>query len=487
MLVQLVLIVFAICGILSLIVDVGYARIAQGQMQNAADTAALEGLRKRDAGVFDPAAGQTVNDPFASDCLRRASANRFVHWTFDDDFDPANGDPDRQYGAGPIIDLTEGVTGLHALQTISVPDAHAYKPDLQLNQQNDVHGDMVSGRFCYNTDPAPSEGLAYASTDALVCTEPQRGSGSYARNDFNPNPVVPQPPGGLMSCPPAAEPPPDPWPLPGSGTLTDVDDSAFLVRLRRSNELRDFAGQTEPDVASSGSSLPLMFGRATTIAGDNEASTYSPRRDGLTVRATAISEIRPALHVGLPQGGLPGVTPFALVDTFVQTVGAVGTQATINPANGLVCSGLTCVGANPANAVGRFVDNMTDPSRARWRTISTVGQALPPSTALACASAVSFAGYGPVYSLMSSGTNRIIGFTRIGLGPDPARPANPCAKRIQRGIPLVAAANATANLIDGLPLPADSQSADVAQLLDKNLVRNGGVNYGPVLVPVLAR
>src|SRR5919106_1600792 len=161
MLVQVALLAFALCALLSLAIDVGYARLTQGQMQNAADAAAIEGLRKRDVGVRNPVTGQIVNDPFASDCLRRASANRMVRWTFDDDLDATNGDPNYQFGAGPVVDLTEGVTSAHALQTISVPDPHVYKPDPQLNQQNQVHGDMVSGRFCYTTDPMPSEGGTY--------------------------------------------------------------------------------------------------------------------------------------------------------------------------------------------------------------------------------------------------------------------------------------------------------------------------------------
>ena len=281
MLAQFVLVVFALFAVLSLVVDVGYARLTQVQMQNAADAAALEGLRKRDAGVFDPVSGQTVNDPFASDCLRRAGANRIVRWVFDDDFDPANGDPDFQFGAGPIVNLTEGVTNLHALQTMSVPDVHVYKPDLQLNQRNQAHGDMVSGSFFYTVDPAPPE------------------DSSYTRTDFVANPTSPQPPGGLTACPPVDEPPPDPWPLPSPGpSLTGAADTAFLVRLRRSNDLQDFPGEIE-NVASNGPSLPLVFGRGTTIVGDDPSGAYSPRRDGITVRATAIAEIRPALHVGL--------------------------------------------------------------------------------------------------------------------------------------------------------------------------------------------
>ncbi len=490
MLAQFVLIVFALFAVLSLVIDVGYARITQAEMQNAADAAALEGLRKRDVGVLNPATGQTVNDPFASDCLRRSAAHRLVSWVFDDDFDVAGGDPDHQFGAGPIIDLTDGVTNLHALQTITVPDSHVYKPDLQINQQNQVHGDMVSGRFCYSADPAASEGLAYADPETIVCTAPQRGSGAYARNDFNPNLTAPQPPVALSGCPPPDDPPPDPWPLAGSGSLSGVDDSAFLVRLRRSNEFQD-VGQTEPDVASGGPSLPLVFGRGTMIFGDDPSGGFSVRRDGLTVRATAIAEVRPALHVGLPQTNpsLPGATPFALRDTFVQTVNAAGLPVTINPLNGVICSGVippgniaTCIVTAPT-AVGRFVGNQ--------RAIDTVGQALPAAAARPCGlpTPFSFSGYGPVFSLMTSGGNRIVGFTRIGLSPDPSRPANPaaCASVISRGVSLVAATNATAILPDGVPLPAAAQPADVGELLDKNLVRNGAVNYGPVLVPVLAR
>jgi putative Flp pilus-assembly TadE/G-like protein len=487
-LVQIAFIVFAMAAVLSLVVDVGFTRITQGQMQNAADAAALEGIRKRDIGVLNRVTGQTVNDAFASDCLRRAAANRVVHWVFDDDMDQTNGDPDQQFGAGPIIDLTDGATSLHALQTTSVPDSHVYKPDLQLNQQNQVHGDMVSGRFCYTADPVRSEDASYELQD-VVCTEPQHGSGAYARNDFNPNPTAPQPPPGLAECPAPDQAPPDPWPLPGSGSLAGVNDSAFLVRLRRSNEFQDLAEQTEPSVGSSGPSLPLVFGKGTTIHGDDPSSPYSVRRDGLTVRATAIAAVRPALHVGLPQPGTnqPGVTPFALLDRFAPTPNVAGTQATINPATGLICSGLTCVGANPANGVGRFVDNLTDPSRIGWTAISTVGQVLPAPVPVACALANAFAGYAPVYSPMASGTNRIIGFARIVLRPDPARPVNPCAKVISRSVSLVAPSNATANVAGGLPLTAAAQPADVRELLDKNLVRNGGVNYAPVLVPVLVR
>src|SRR5262245_61779223 len=99
-------------------------------MQTAADAAALEGLRYRDVGVINPATGQSVPNAFASDCIRRAAANRIVRATFDDDLDPTAEDPDYQFGAGPIIGLTEGETSLHAMQTMSVGESHVYEPNL---------------------------------------------------------------------------------------------------------------------------------------------------------------------------------------------------------------------------------------------------------------------------------------------------------------------------------------------------------------------
>ncbi len=472
---------------LSLIIDIGYARLSQSQMQNAADTAALEGLRKRDVGVRNPA-GAIVNDPFASDCIRRASANRLVRWTFDDDFTPANGDPDYQFGAGPILDFTEGVTSAHALQTVSVPETHVYKPDPQLNQQNQVYGDMVSGRFCYVADPAPSEGRTY-EVQELVCEEPQNASGTYARNDFNPSLLSPTPPAGLSDCPAPDDDAPNPWPLGGRGSISTVDNGAFLVRLRRSTEFADQQGQTELNVASSGPSLPLTFGKGTTIHGDDPGSDYSVRRDGLTVRATAIATIRPAMHIGLPLAGLSqaGVTRFALVDTCVQspTGAAVTITVTINPATGVATrTGAGAPGCATGSVVGRFVANPA--------AITTIGSALPGlPVPTACQGATSVTGqYGPVYSMMASGGGaRIIGFARVNFTRAPVCPPGnaPFTATITRTAPLVASSNASAHVTGALPLPITATPAVVRELIEKNQVAEGRLNYGPVLVAALAR
>ena len=455
MLVQVALIVLAVLAALSLVVDIGYARLTQAQMQTAADAAALEGLRLRNMSA----------DPAANDLERRSAAGRMVQWTFDDDLTPENGDPDYQFGAGPVIDLTGGSEGLHGYQTTSVPDTHVYKPVLQLNQPNEAYGDQVSGRFCYESSPYVSEDAAYGVPGVEVCGSSQTAGGPYARNDFNPG----------------------------------VDDSAFLVRLRRSTEFRGADGQVEPDIASSGPSLPLVFGKGTMIRGDSPDSAYSVRRDGLTVRATAIADTRPAQHVGLPQPQatppLPGVLPMTLADTFVQAIDSAlvpaGCPVIVN-VDGSFSAAAGGAARCPVagTGVGRFVDALTDPARTRWALVSTIGLPRPAPVAVACARVTTLTGYGPVSSgIAASAVNRVIGFAPIQLtrtGVCPAAGA-PFTARIVRGPSMVAPANATALLYDGIPLPATATTAELAELLDKHLSRNGRVNYGPLLVPVVAR
>jgi hypothetical protein len=95
--------------------------------------------------------------------------------------------------------------------------------------------------------------------------------------------------------------------------------------------------------------------------------------------------------------------------------------------------------------------------------------------------------YTAVYSQMTTGPARVIGFSMIdlvrpGACPPPQFPF--FAATITRRRSTVAAANATAVVAGALP--AAVPAALIAELLDKNLVRTG-VDYGPVLVPVLAR
>jgi hypothetical protein len=89
---------------------------------------------------------------------------------------------------------------------------------------------------------------------------------------------------------------------------------------------------------------------------------------------------------------------------------------------------------------------------------------------------------------MTTGPNRIIGFAEIGFTRAPNCPANqnaPFTATVTRRVSTVAPSNATAILSEGLP--AGVPPALVPELLARNLVATGQVNYGPVLVPVLAR
>lgn len=243
------LIVFALLGLAALVIDLGLARVSQRQMQAAADTAALEGLRFRDElpPEVDP---MTAPD---RDVARREAARRAVFLMFED----TGG---RAYGAAPDIPLVAGVNPLQA--TIDRGNFPAprrfYKPDLQLNEGDEGHGDMVAGTFHANgTNPNFDPGQP------------------YRRADFAPQP----------------------------------NGDAFLARLRLTND-RDGLDD-HPGTSSRGPTVPYLFGRATLLA-------QQTRDAGITVRATAIADARPVLSAGLPltvpglAEPVPGVAPYGL-------------------------------------------------------------------------------------------------------------------------------------------------------------------------------
>jgi hypothetical protein len=240
-------------------------------------------------------------------------------------------------------------------------------------------------------------------------------------------------------------------------------------------------------VGSSGPSLPLTFGKATTIHGDDPAANYSVRRDGLTVRATAIAETRPALHLGVPQvnPATPALTPFVLSGACVGNANGapVAITVVVNPANGLITrSGPAAPPCATGTVVGRFVANVAG--------LRTVGQAPPVAPVQVICQAVNSVAaprYSPISSPMTVGPDRVVGFARVTwtrTANCPLAPNAPFAATIARLAPAVAP-NATAMLPAGFA--AGVPPALITELLDRNLGRNGAVNYGPVLVPVLAR
>lgn len=472
MLVQVALVAFAMLALLGLVVDTGMLHLTQGQMQSAADGAALEGIRNRDAIMQAGPGGVPVPNAFASDCLRRTAATRVAAAHFDDTIYAVDGDPGYRFGAGPVIGRTEGFTTLHAGRTITAADP--YDPRLQLNQRNAIYGDMVSGRFTYGTDPTPAE------------------DSTYARTDFVPSEASPVAPAALPDCPDPEAPLPATWPASSTAApLTGADHDAFLVRLRRSNEWADVDGQFEPGVASSGPSLPLLFGQGAPIHGDAPDGAYSVRRDGFTVRATAIARAQPAMQVGLPRLTAPvqpGVTPFVLLDTFAAAPApATGTPVTLDPVSGTLCPGTTCTGPQAPAIAGRFVAATPAPTPA-WLATATVGRVAVPAVPRACATALPQAGgYAPVVATVAGLGPRVVGFTAAQLVRDPARPADVCAGLLLRAPSRVAASNATALLPADWILPANTSAASVRELMDRHFQVAGRPAYQPVLAPVLAR
>ncbi|TWT73327.1 TadE/TadG family type IV pilus assembly protein [Allorhodopirellula solitaria] len=120
---------FGLMAMAALVIDLGFARLAQRQMQTAADAAALEGLR------------------YASTDGRQRAAD-VVAWTLEGDFDPSS------ESSGPNR--------------------------LASNPGDDKRGDMLDGLYAF--DPP-------ASSTAQDSRQFHREANDYTRSDFpNPNP-----------------------------------------------------------------------------------------------------------------------------------------------------------------------------------------------------------------------------------------------------------------------------------------------------------
>jgi len=108
------MIAFGLFAMAALVIDIGFARLTQRQMQVAADTAAIEGLRGEGLVGYD---------------ARRQNARQMIEWQFDDDLDTST--VDVQYGAGPLLSFTGtvGEPSLAAGQLLDVDSTSpVYKP-----------------------------------------------------------------------------------------------------------------------------------------------------------------------------------------------------------------------------------------------------------------------------------------------------------------------------------------------------------------------
>ena len=416
MLVQLFFIVLMLMGVAALCVDMGVARLTQAQMQNAADTAALEGLRQRDA---------------LNDGDRRLAVATLVNGA----------------NAGPQVlfdDAGLPNADLNAAQTINSGAPTFYPVNLELNTDipsnsgiNDKTGDMVSG--AYSHVPKSKE-CGYNDTDPSCPPDEQ-----YQRNDF------------VVSGPIA----------PNTRSL----DPSFLVRLRRTDSRND-AVDRNPPVSSRGESLPLLFGRGTVIQPHNNTNNYNPRVDGITVRATAIADARPALRVGMPSPpsvtpSFPGLASFALSESYWRNLGDNGSDTLTIDTGGNLIRGLPL-----CPTVGLYNDQ-TQPLPL------VVGTAI----AAGAAHGVPNSGYVPLFAAIS-GTNRVIGFgyVQVSSGTPSACPqATTTAFTVTRVSPYIAPLNATTVVTGGFPV----QGADLSAVLAANAAL--GPADGALLAPALVR
>jgi len=242
------------------------------------DLGSVRHTRQQLQGAVESAAleglrGFDAEDETGTDEPSRVKARERLFHIFDNDLDLISAPP-ANFGAGPVLQFSAGIplgAEFRASELLTLPARTAYHPD------------DPSWPFQLNLENETGgdivRGVFTYSAEAIP-----KEYGDYARDDFEPASKGP----------------------------------AILVRLKRSNE-------ENTETRSSGPALPLIFGRGSLLNLESKAK-------GITVRATAIAEGRPALSVGPaypatmypnsdpPAKDLPGWTPFALTESFWKTL-----------------------------------------------------------------------------------------------------------------------------------------------------------------------
>ena len=148
MLVLFAILLFGIFAMATLVIDLGIVRVTQRQMQTAADSAALEGLRFRDeeliAGGNEPTDGGI--DGIAADDSWRAKASDWVARVYSEDADTPR---QTNFGSTQTLEFSGGFGDpqMFASQDMRV-NPQGYSPSelhaLQLNVANDPDGDIYA-------------------------------------------------------------------------------------------------------------------------------------------------------------------------------------------------------------------------------------------------------------------------------------------------------------------------------------------------------
>lgn len=232
-LIVMMLLLLAIVGVLALTLDFGFVLLSRRTMQTAVNTGALEGARNLDGNG-------------------REDAREVIRNVFDDNLDPTENLT--TLGAGPDHSLIQRDSNDQALLGNGTGECdlfesrhqYTYRPDPELNLDNETHGDLVVG------DYDGGVGSANELSD-------------YRRDDF----------------------------------VADDAGQAFLSRIRRTPERAGVANPLDrmSGVSSSGSGSPLLMGHLMTFL-PSSSGTYDIRRDGVAIRATAIAENQPIVSIG---------------------------------------------------------------------------------------------------------------------------------------------------------------------------------------------
>lgn len=304
-LILFLLVLIALIGILALTVDFGFVILARRHMQTGVNASAKAGMRAE--GLLPKSA-------------RRRNARTALQLNFDDDFDLVSNTT--TIGAGIDTSLiqgngyqstTIGPPGTSLTDDLANRSAFIYRPDdFELNTGNAIHGDIVTGGY--------------------TATASHEEDSSYARADLNP-----------------------------------VGSRAMLVRMRRThdpNGLDDIAG-----VSSCSGGLPLILARAGWIAAGDSSDPYSVRRDGVTVRATAIAEAVVARSVGVTDySSLIGVAPIAMTPDQWQSLQTSAVFVPLDSSTGRINDGgsIDFIARRTDATMARFVTESIDDVELSW-------------------------------------------------------------------------------------------------------------------------
>lgn len=300
-LVWFAVLLFAMLPLVALIVHIGMATLARRQMQTAVNAAALDGLRLRDD-------TQTIAE-------KHDGVIAHVSAIYDDNLNSDNADA-MQFGAGPAIefddepsDIVLPGTDFRGSRTIRSENMNAYDPVLNRNEDNEHHGDMVSGQYQEAADH--HEEATYLRSDFLIAGD--------------------------------------------TGHDSSAEDDAFLVRLRRTDS--EFGPVSTLDridgVSSSGPTIPFLFGR-----GPYGGPAFLDRRErGTIVRATGIAQAVPAMTVGSPSNSTIGVAPI-WVDVDDWNAMTTGTPANVVVTDSMISGELSGEFVSPGVVtVGEVLDS----------------------------------------------------------------------------------------------------------------------------------